>query len=32
MKGLPHVGREILHLHYVPVQNDIMMKLTEYWR
>jgi hypothetical protein len=30
-KGLHHVGGEILHLHYVPVQNDITMKLTEYW-
>ena len=28
-KGLPHVSGEILHLHYVPVQNDIIMKLTE---
>ena len=30
-KGHPHVGREILHLHYVPVQNDIIMGLTGYW-
>ena len=22
-KGLPHVGMEILHLHSVPVQNDM---------
>ena len=29
-KGLPYVGREILHIQYVPVQNDIIMKLTEY--
>ena len=29
-KGLPHVGGEILHLHYVSVQNDIILKLTEH--
>ena len=30
-KGLPHVGGEILHLHYVSVQNDSMTELTECW-
>ena len=28
--GLPYVSGEILHLHYVSVQNDIITELTEY--